>query len=370
MLLRILICILIASQVAFAQTSEESSEEVPDEVMEEVIQEVRGGAGGAPASDANQVDSKAGTDKSNKNKNKKSKKSKKGKKTGEIAPAPQAPPEPLIKQAAGYLQGSQEGISDQVIILANQVDKLFGNTRALNEYYESSFRIYQKSYVNTKGSGSYDIQTNLNLSLPNWRNTEKVIQRWWSGETEVEEARVTKTEFKELNPWEFNQGVNLRFSRPVDYQIAGRLSKNFLTGPVVNHFFQEVSWDSARLWEEITSVTSDYALDKKNLFRFINEADWGISNYTFNSYHGPSFVYTIDKISLASFDLRLITGTQDNKFYTDNYTAGITYRTALHPLDWMFLQITPELSWPRIEHFTATWTLYVNLEIVFGKKKD
>ncbi len=364
MVLKIIFCILITSQAVFAQPETRAGQ-----TQKKVVE----------SSDFEEVQSKPHPVK----KKKKSKKlqSAEGVETvpgtGEVIstppPAPPPPPpsgnEPLINQAAEYLQGSQEGISDRVIILANQVDKLFGTPRALDEYYSSSFHIYQKSYLNTKGSGSYDIQSNLNLSLPNWRDTEKIVQRWWNGDTNVDDERVSKKEFKELNPWEFTQGVNARFSRPLAYGIVGRASKNFLTGGVVNHFYQQFSWDSDRLWEEVTSLTSDYAIDRKSLFRFLNEADWGISNRNFNTYHGPSFVYTINKISLTSVDLRLITTVEKNDFYTDNYTAGITYRTALHPLDWMFLEITPQLSWPRIEHFTATWTIYLTLDIVFGNVK-
>ncbi|WP_142695248.1 hypothetical protein [Bdellovibrio sp. NC01] len=279
------------------------------------------------------------------------------------------PAKPLIERAADYLQGPQEGMSDRVIVLANEVDRLFGTTRALDEYYESSLRIYQTSYVNSKGSGSYDISTNLNLSLPNWKDTEKKFQNWWNGPQD-DEGKVTQKEFKEANPWEFNQGVNLRFSRPVAYGALARVSKNFLTGDVVNHFYQQVGWDSDRLWESVTSLTNDYALDRKLLFRFLDEADWGISDEKFNSYHGPSLIYTINRVSLTSFDLRLITIIEDNNLYTDNYTAGITYRTAVLPLNWLFVQITPELSWPRREHFTATWTMYFEIEIVFGSVKQ
>lgn len=365
MFFKVLICILMASQSVFAQP-------------ETRAQQIQKGVIESPGFEDDAQEPPSKTKKNKKSKDQSS--TENGEETvpgtGEIinAPAPTTPPpssdnESLINQAAEYLQGPQEGISDRVIILANQVDKLFGNTRALDEYYGSSLRIYQTSYLNTRGSGSYDIQTNLNLSLPNWRSTEKTFQRWWGGDTNVEDERVTKKEFKELNPWDFTQGVNLRFSRPLAYSVVGRASKNFLTGGIVNHFYQQFSWDSDRLWEEVTSLTSDYAVDRKNLLRFINEADWSISNRTFNSYHGPSFIYTINKISLTSFDLRLITAVEDNLFYTDNYTAGITYRTALHPLDWMFLQITPQLSWPRIDHFTSVWTIYLSLEIVFGSVK-
>lgn len=282
---------------------------------------------------------------------------------------PPEPPKPFISRTADYLLSSQEGISDSVIILANEVDALFGNTRALDEYYDSSLVLSQKTYYNTIGKSSYDVGTNLTLNLPNWRRMEEGARRWWSGDNSQSE-KVTKKEFKEANPWEFNSGVNIRFSRPVAYGVLGRVSKNFLTGPIVNHFTEQVLWDSDNLWNEMTQLTSDYAINRRTLFRFFNEADWAISNQEFNSYHGPSIVYTINKISLTSFDLRLITATENNNFYTDNYTAGITYRTSLHPLDWLFLQITPELSWPRSEHFTSVWTLYLTLEIVFGNKKQ
>lgn len=287
----------------------------------------------------------------------------------EGAPKPAVPSKPLINQAADYLSSSQEGISDRVIILANEVDTLFGNTRALDEYYESTLRVDQKSYVNSIGKSSYDIQTNLDLILPNWKHTEEKIQRWWSGD-DKNDQKVTRKEFKELNPWEVTHGVGVRLARPMAYNARWRGSRNFLTGNVVHHFYEQLSWDSDRLWEEVTSLTSDYALNRNLLLRFVNEADWGVSDRYFNTFHGPSLIYTISKGSLTSFDARVITTTERNLLYTDNYTTSITYRSSLHPLDWMFIQITPELSWPRLQHFTAVWTLYVNLEIVFGSKKN
>jgi len=289
---------------------------------------------------------------------------------GDVLPPPSKEEKPFFQQASDYLFSSQEGISDRVIILANEVDSLFGSTRALNEYYQSSLVLTQKAYGNTIGEGSYDIQTNLNLNLPNWRRAEEGFRRWWSGESEDEpEERVTRKEYKELNPWKFNPGLNVRFSRPLAMTLNGRLSKDFLTGPVVNHFYQQVGWDSDHLWESVTSLTSDYALSRQWLFRFLNEADWEISNRLFNSFHGPSFVHTINKTSLTSWDFRLVTATENNNFYTDNYTAGFTYRTALRRWQWMFFQITPELSWPRRERFTAVWTLNLTLDMVFGNRK-
>lgn len=279
------------------------------------------------------------------------------------------PSKPFIEEAATYLKTPKEELSETVIVLANQIDALFGNTRALDEYYGSTLHITQTSFLNTKGSGSYDIQTNLNLSLPNLRYTEERIRRWWSEESEEKDGTVTKKEFKELNPWEFHHGVGVRFSRPLAYNALARVSKNFATGFLINHFYEQLNWDSERLWEEVTSLNSDFAISNKLLFRFLNEADWGISNRFFHTYHGPSYIYNIDKISLASFDLRLITGTENNVFYADNYTLGMTYRTSLQSMDWVFIQLKPELSWPRKEQFTSVWTIYLTVDMVFGNKK-
>jgi hypothetical protein len=288
---------------------------------------------------------------------------------------PVKPEKPLLTEAAAYLKSSKEGISERVIILANEIDALFGNTRALNEYYSSTFVITQKSYLNTLGSGSYDIQSTLDLSLPNLRYTEERIRRWWSGlggteaEKEKEKKKVSKAEFKELNPWEFNQGSGARLSRPPAFNIHARASKNFLSKHFVHHFMEQVNWDSELLWQETTSLNSDFGLSEKLLFRFLNQADWGISDNKFGTTHGPSLIYSIDKVSATSFDIRMFNWTEENRLYLQKYTAGLTYRTNLHPLDWFFVQITPELSWPRTEDFRSVWTIYLTLDVVFGNKK-
>lgn len=284
---------------------------------------------------------------------------------------PNEPVQPLIAEAAGYLKKSQEGISNTVIVLANKVDALFGNTRALGEYYDSTFVVTPKSYINTLGVSSYDLQSNLNLSLPNVRYAEERIRKWWQelGETEDESSKVTKKEFKDLNPWEYGQGVGVRLTRPPAYNFLARASKNFMSTYFVHHFTETIKWDSERLWEESTSLLSDYAFTKKLLFRFLNEAGWGISAGTFATQHGPSFIYNIDKVSVTSFDIRLFSGLDHNILYTQNYAASVTYRTSLHPLDWCFIQITPEWSWPRTNDFKSVWTIYVTLDMVFGRKR-
>lgn len=290
---------------------------------------------------------------------------KKGEKPKEAAES-----QPLINEAAEYLKSSKDTISETVIILANEVDALFGNTRAMREYYDSTFVVSQKFFINTLGTGSYDIQSNLNLSLPNLRYNEERLRRWWSGLTEDEsESIVTRKEYKDLNPWEFGNGIGVRISNPPAYTILTRASKNFLSEHFVHHFSEQIDWDSIRLWEEATSLYSDYAITKKLLFRFVNEANWGISEQKFSTTHGPSFIYSIDKNSLTSFDVRLITESENNLMYIQKYTAGFNYRTVLTPLDWCYLQITPELSWPRTNEFKSVWTIYVTLDAVFGKKK-
>lgn len=287
-----------------------------------------------------------------------------------LAPEPEV--EELEDKTKGYLERSYFGISRRVVHLANSVDSIFGDRRATDEYDGSTLRFTQGATIAENSFSTNDLSLSLNLQLPNLQKMEKRVRKAISediaGNPAVEEEEETAQErFKKENAtWDFNQESGIRTRWPPSFFSQLRARRNFLTGPVVHHFLFQVGWDTEAEWEQKTQVTSDYAISKGLLFRFLNEANWAMTNHIFGTVHGPSLIQQIDDSSAIAYDARILTKWEADNWYIDNYTLGSTYRKALSGRR-IFIELKPELSWPKIDRHGFNWNIYVNFELLFGR---
>jgi hypothetical protein len=250
------------------------------------------------------------------------------------------------------------------------VDSIFGDRRATDEYDGSTLRFTQGATISEGGFGTSDLSLSLNLQLPNLQSMEKRMRQSISddiaggGSTENETAQE---EFKKENAtWDFNQESGLRTRWPPSYFSQLRARRNFLTKSVVHHFLLQVGWDSEAEWEQKTQLTSDYAITQGLLFRFLNEANWAMTNHIFGTIQGPSLIQQIDDSSAISYDARILTNWEADNWYINNYTLGSTYRKALLGRR-MFIEVHPELSWPKIDQHELNWNIYISFELLFGR---
>ncbi|MBO9666158.1 MAG: hypothetical protein J7501_05040 [Bdellovibrio sp.] len=288
-------------------------------------------------------------------------------------PSPNTVFDMMLQRTGSYVVATRDGVSDQVILLANKIDRLFGDDRALDEYYNSSLKVTTSNLYNAKtGTNNFGVSTSLNLSLPNLRATEKAIQQYWTRKPNdpAGEQKITPEEFKEVNPWDFGSELGVRWVNPPSPFAKARANRNYLTGTVVHHLRLEYGWDSEYLWTSLASLTSDYAYNPYFLLRFVNRGDWAISDDIFRTAHGPSWIYTFEDRSLVSFDLRLGLRSYDNAIYTDVYSAGFKYRTGFKKVDWIFMEITPAYTWTYSSGFTPTPTINLTFDFIYGKKEQ
>ncbi|WP_413558496.1 hypothetical protein [Bdellovibrio sp. HCB209] len=294
----------------------------------------------------------------------------------------------IKKQAEEFNQGvldatgkmiasSRDMVSDRVILLANKVDGLFGNSRALDEYYKSSLKISTGTQYNAN-NGTYDnsFSTSLILSLPNLKERERAFNDFWNRKPDqpptaaLEDDLISKEEFKEQNPWDFATEAGVRWKWPPAYFGKLRLAKSYLTEDWVDYWQNELGWDSETLWASKSSVTSDYAFSRYFLFRFLNEANWYMSEPSvFSTTHGPSWIYSFEDKSLVSFDLRFSTRSIQLEMYGDIYGVGMTYRTGFKKVKWIFIEIAPLCQWKLDDGFTPSTSINVKLDFLIGREK-
>ncbi len=289
-----------------------------------------------------------------------------------LEPVVQLPDEEPVPE--GYLEGSYAIVSRRVIRLANKVDSVFGDKRAVDEYDGSSLRIAQEVDYSKSGFKTGDLSVSLNLKLPNLDSIgEEIRKKVWDepihylNENEApDNAEITKRQFKEENPWEFNQESGVRASIPIGYFAQLRARKNFLTAPFVHHYLMQVGWDSKLEWEQKMSLTSDFAINRDLLFRFLNEENWAMTNHEVGTIHGPSILQQINDKTALSYDARILFKWQGDNLYVDNYTVGAAYRIALASRR-IFLEFKPVLSFPKETNHAMGWNIYMSFELLFGR---
>ncbi|WP_413585200.1 hypothetical protein [Bdellovibrio sp. HCB274] len=283
----------------------------------------------------------------------------------------------FMSSTGRMITDSRDMVSDRVILLANKVDGLFGNDRALDEYYKSSLKITTTSFYNAnQGTFDNNFSTSLTLSLPNLKERERAFNDYWTRKPDqpptsvLDEDFVSLEEFKEQNPWDLATETGIRWKWPIAYFGKLRLSRTYLTDKWVDYWQNEIGWDSEALWSSKVAVTSDYAFSSYFLFRFLNQANWYMSEPSvFGTVHGPSWIYSFEDKSLFSFDLRFLVRSYELELYGDGYAAGFTYRTGFKKVPWVFLELTPVCSWSLADGFTPTTSINLRLDFLFGREK-
>lgn len=282
---------------------------------------------------------------------------------------PEAPPEESVLEIGGtYLEETRQTVSNRVLRLADKVDSLFGDRRADDRKNTSTLRVGQTFFVKDGTTGAEDIEATLNLYLPNFQRVqEKVTDTLMSvAREDTDVTEVDPEKFNKESQWDLNQESGVVIANPINYFGRLRLRRDWLLGKFVHSFYEQVGWSKRSEWEEVTSLTSDYALTRDLLFRFINEKYWAMTNNGLSSAHGPSLLQQISETSAISYDLRYNTIYEDYTFYSNRVSLASVYRREL-PVKWIFLEIHPEIAWERETNFRALYNLYIKFEFVFGK---
>ncbi|CAE77915.1 hypothetical protein AB1A81_01190 [Bdellovibrio bacteriovorus] len=284
-------------------------------------------------------------------------------------PAPQTGVvEESMRAGRVYLEDTREVLSKRVVRLSESVDALFGNTRADDARNTSTLRVSQTLYVRDGDLGAEDLSTSLNLYLPNFQKWEKSLRdKYFSRNNTDEGGEGESGQEPAQRYWDLNTEAGLVVTIPVNYFAKLRLRRNFLMGIFENSFYQEFRWSKKDEWEETSSLTTDYAFDRELLFRFINEANWAMTNERFGTHHGPSLIQTFTADSALSYDFRFNTKMEGYSLYGDSLVLSSTY-TQRTSIDWIYLKTTPEIAWARKDDFAPVMTLYLKVDLIFGNE--
>lgn len=300
---------------------------------------------------------------------------------------------PEVRDLKDNANNLQEGLSKTVFNLANTLDSFFGEKRADDESNKSTLRLVHSFYNSESGHHDSESELRLNLRL---QNLEEIGERWQQQfveflgqaddkiEGQFESSTVGgtvgsssdgvkgSTDMKSksraraaIKKWNINWENRVGYRKSIDLFSTLRARRNFQGSLFTHRFYQEMGWSTVNEWQAVTSYNSDLELNKDWLFRWVNEFNWQMTNRQFSTSHGPSFYQHIDNSNSISYNARFLSAVVGSALYGDGYNVGLSYRRQFS-LKWLFMEITPQAAFPRVQNFRRDLNLNIQLEAVFG----
>lgn len=268
------------------------------------------------------------------------------------------------------LETTQELFGGRINTVANRLDLFFADQRADDELARSRIRLRQRYELRERAKMDDDFQIRFNIRLPKLEEKFKFKMEKKKEEkekkSEIKKEAVKDALGNELDTsWQYRADVGLNASIPPRVFFRNRIRKNWQTGELIHRFVEEVSWFSDRDWEQNTSVDTDYIISEETLLRFNNSSDWKITRKDFNTSHGPSVRQRLSDNDAVSYGLGMSTIVENGVWYVTNYRLATTYRRNLYR-QWIYMDITPGLDFPKIWSFRRTPFIAVQLEALFG----
>lgn len=288
-----------------------------------------------------------------------------------------------VLQTLDYIH---DGLSEEITENAERIDSFFVNERVIDGRNQTNLRLLNTASVIEHQGFKNNADVRLRLRLPQLQEKvqfelgqqvdEYSAQGGNTGSLQNSplrsQDRATRAGFSFFKDVlslksKFTAGAryrngfvpygNFRLSRDIAFNRRTKLT-------LINDFFGDTD---DRTGDRFTAYL-DYSVNKKLLFRLINEAIYRDLDHTFLTTNGFAFFHELSKRRSMSY-LATVNGlnpTTASTFHANSYQAYVTYRQLVYK-NYMFFEYSPGVSFPRDRQFDTQLEFYFRIEIIFGK---
>lgn len=278
------------------------------------------------------------------------------------------PAEEREETSITFLDRAQEIFGTQANVVANRLDSFFATERADDEFGRSRIRIRSQFFIREQANSELENQYRINLKLPSLEKKFKFEKAKLKNKPVVFNGASEDLEKKnKLNTsWIFNSDIGVSAAIPPRMISRARVRRNIETGIFIHHFSEQITYitDQTGLTED-TSFESDYILNERFIFRFVNFKRWRIHNKEFTTNHGPTLIQQLSNDEAVNYAFTAQSIVDDGSWYFNNYRLAINYRRNLYR-QWVYLDLIPGIDLPKDFSFRRTPFINFQLEILFG----
>ncbi|NOY61871.1 MAG: hypothetical protein GXP10_01740 [Gammaproteobacteria bacterium] len=279
------------------------------------------------------------------------------------------------------LQAPRDTISNQLNNFANWLDSFFENERFDEESRGNHLRLRTSSVWSQKSKPQYDANLRLKLELPNTKKRLRfVIESNSEEETEDDTSRGERTLTEAVASQEqsvtlqyipkatskrnvnFSSGVKLRSAPDLFSRL--RLRQTTFLEEWTLRATQTFLWFESGGFSSKTRVDFEHLFNKHYFLRISSQAIWRETTQLFDLSQSVSLFHYLNKHNVISYGVSLY-GTNEPAVHATDYVVSLNWRRQIHQ-NWVFLDIRPQLRFPKEEKFHATASLAVQLEIIFS----
>ena len=307
-------------------------------------------------------------------------------------PAPTAeefmgPPAPtLTTEVIHEMDTQRDYVSGKFVDFVTGIDRFFGDDRHYQEANDSVLQIDVARVMGYGGSHQFAWSGRAKVHLPNAeQKLHLVLETDPDKDASVDPkqtqspplkqpasptsyAAALRYEKAQVDRWHFSADGGLKF-QGVHTAPFARARANFIVpGEVWRVNLAETPfWFNTIGLGETTQLDFERPVSEAVLFRATSIAAWLKDTHNFDLRQDLTLFHKLDERTALMYQASAIGVTRPQTQVTE-YVVLALYRYRLHR-EWMFLDISPQLHFPKALSFRANSALSIQLEMLFDKSK-
>lgn len=281
-------------------------------------------------------------------------------------------------------------VAGKFVGLVTYMDSFFGNDRNYQESNDSVLQLDLTRVMGYTGEHRFILQGKAKIHLP---RAEKSLHVLLESDPDKNTANATSqvqaNQPAATTATPTSYGAGLRYERQSaderwhvgtdgGLKFAGLSTAPFVRArgsyavPLDNWRMkaaETVFWFNTTGPGETTQIDFERPMADPSLFRATSSATWLNNRQSFDLRQDFSVFQTVDERTAMLYQASAI-GVSDasGQARVTDYVVLMLYRRRLHR-EWTYLEISPQLHFPRERNFTASGMLSVRLEILFDKSR-
>lgn len=289
------------------------------------------------------------------------------------------------RRSADWLVMYRDNISSGIEGMGRGIDRFFAGDEALQAENKSYARI-RTSMQFIEGSGFVDSnELKFRLYLPaTQRKFRLVIENDSDDDETLEEKNRPSTSTRdstdenqlsaafqfiseEMDRWKTKGEIGVRASAPPNPFVRHTARRRWdLNGLWSMKFQQRVGYYKLDGYRANEELGFERRLNDNWFYRMKTEFEWRETEDTMSAAQVFSFYNRIDDKKGINYQVGVIAGSLHHTVIEKSYFA-IDYRQLLYK-DWLYLDVIPEIVFPRSDDYDPTSSITFRLEIFFSEK--
>jgi hypothetical protein len=272
-------------------------------------------------------------------------------------------------------------LSEKVVVFAKSIDEFFGDERYFQEHNKSVVQLNLTETLAAGGSKTFAFEGQAKIDLPSAEKRFHFVfeanpEKKATAEIKKDQTETTKESAKpdqysaslryeqEQERWHFSSDAGAKFHFPLDPFVRARGSYEIPVWAWRLKTAETLFWFSSIGLGETTQVDMEYVISPPVLFRATSTATCYESPQLCDLRQDFSVFHTISERAAMLYQASTI-GVNKPVMQETEHILLARYRYRLHK-KWVFLEVSPQLHFPRTDEFKMNSLLLFRLEMLIG----